>query len=409
MTLSRLEIYAGLMSVALMASSCSSDSLVDDSEPVQESNELLRFTSYNVSAQAGTRAGSALAQGFLVSCWKSFAGSKQQDVMGKYEVQYQKNDWYGTSDWCYIGEPNAFYQKQIERYWDFNNFPYRFHAISPCPAHADIANFTLDGNQLTIPNTVTYSYQTSADGTLSMPTSEAEPYVVAQISRDGTGKDLDHVIKDTSGNPVQVNTASSTLNRSVALPFHHLTSKVRFGIYCSDDDAGSLPDGMRISDVSVKVISTGFVTTAKGYEVTGLTTGSMLDGSLGPKTTTDAGLTLLTAATGATDEDVNRQINKCTSPATAYMCQMSEGILQIPQQNVEMTVSVTIGDVTYHDEHIVLTLPDNTTNTKFTWAPNTIYTYYIVLKRFDPRPIEFTCVVQSWQDVSGSLSTDLEK
>ncbi len=410
MAFSRPEISPWLLSVALLASACSSDSVVEEPEAsVPESNELMRFTSYNVSEQAGTRAGSALNQGFLVSCWKAFAGSKQQDVMGKYEVQYKQNDWYGTSEWCYIGEPESFYQRQIERYWDFNNFPYRFHAISPCPAHTDIANFTLDGQKLTIPQTVTYSYQTAAEGTLSMPTPQAEPYLVAQVSRDGAGKDLDHVINDADGNPVQINTSSATLNRSVALPFHHLTSKVRFGIYCDDDDAASISDGRIISDVTVKVISSGFVTDAKGYEATGLTTGSMMDGAFGPKTTTDAGVTLLTAAIGSTTPDVKRQINQCTSQAKAYMCEVPDGLLQMPQQNVEMTVSLKIGDVTYHDEHIVLVLPDNTTTTQFTWEPNTIYTYYIVLKRFDPRPIHFTCVLQPWQDISGSLSTDLEK
>lgn len=406
----RPEITALLLPVALLVSACSSDSVVDEQEaPVPESNELMRFTSYNVNEQAGTRAGSSLNQGFLVSCWKDFAGAKQQDVMGKYEVQYKQNAWYGTSEWCYIGEPESFYQRQIERYWDFYNFPYRFHAISPCPSHDDIASFTLDGQKLTIPQTVTYSYQTATDGALSIPTPQAEPYLVAQVSRDGEGKDLDHVIKDANGNPVQINTTSATLNRSVALPFHHLTSKVRFGIYCNDDDAASIADDRIISDVIIKVISTGFTTTAKGFEATGLTTGSMMDGTFGPKTTTDAGVTLLTAATGATDIDPKRQLNQCTSQAKAYMCEVPDGLLQIPQQNVEMTVTVKIGDVTYHDEHVVLTLPDNTTTTQFTWDPNTIYTYYIVLQRFDPRPIHFTCVLQPWQDISGSLSTDLEK
>lgn len=363
----------------------------------------MRFTSYSANLQSNTRA-TSLTQGFLVSCWKAFADAKQQTVMDKYEVQYQKNDWYGTSAWNYIGEPSAFYQTQIERYWDYSSFPYRFHAITPCPAHADISGFTLNGQQLTIPNSVTFSCQTAASGNLSKPTAEAEPYLVAQVSRDGQGRDLDLVVKDANGNPKEINNTSGTsLNRSVALPFHHLTSKVRFGIYT--DDGSAIDDDTRITNVSIKVVSSGFVTELKGYSAD-LTTGSMMGGSFGPQTTTDAGLTLITTTSDTDDKSL---LKNCTKPSTAYMCQAPDGLLQLPQQNVQMTVTLTIGDVTYVDEPVALVLADGTITDSFTWDQNTIYTYYIILKRLDPRPIEYTCTLEPWDDISGSLSTDLEK
>lgn len=365
----------------------------------------MRFTSYSANLQSNTRA-TSLTQGFLVSCYKAYADAKQQTVMDKYEVQYQTNDWYGTSAWNYIGEPSTFYQTQIERYWDYNSFPYRFHAITPCPAHADISGFTLNGQQLSIPNSVTFSCQTAVSGNLSKPTAEVEPYLVAQVSRDDQGKDLDLVVKDANGNPKEINnTTGFSLNRSVALPFHHLTSKVRFGIY-ADGVSTDFDETTRISNVSIKVVSSGFATDANGYEASGLNTGSMMSGTLGPKITTDAGLTLITTTTDNTDASL---LKNCNTVNKAYMCQAPDGILQIPQQNVKMTVTVTIGDVTYNDEPVALVQSDGTIVDSFTWDPNTIYTYYIKLHRFEPHPIEFTCSVEPWDDISGSLSTDLEK
>ena len=109
--------------------------------------------------------------------------------MDKYEVKYKTDPWANLSKWYYVGSTAEGYRKtQIERYWDSNAFPYRFYAISPCPAAADIDNFTLTDTKLEIPTT--YVYQTCNNGVL---TAGAEPYMPAQVEcPDGSNvKDID--------------------------------------------------------------------------------------------------------------------------------------------------------------------------------------------------------------------------
>ena len=101
--------------------------------------------------------------------------------------------------------------------------PYRFHAISPCPADDEIGNFTLSTDNLTMPTSVIYQSETMADGSI---VGGAEPYYVAQVSCTKESNDFDY---DLLNNNAQINKSNdghtTGLSRYVALPFHHITSK----------------------------------------------------------------------------------------------------------------------------------------------------------------------------------------
>ena len=85
--------------------------------------------------------------------------------------------------------------------------------------------------------------------------------------------------------------------------------------------------------------------------------------------------------------------------------------MQIPQEGVEMKVSLTLYDSS-HTKYMSLTnvpikLDDNSV---FKWEPGYIYTYYLIIGGIsDKLEIEFTCTLTPWDDISGSLSTDLEQ
>ena len=413
-----------ILTVLLLAASCSSNKLIKEEEPKgTESTDPMRFAAPNDNEQTPTKA-SALEQGFLVSCWKAFGAPGQHVVMDKYEVIYEHNDWYNSSKWGYVSDgSHSFYQTQYERYWDYSNFPYRFYAISPCPEYSKIGNFTLNEKKLVIPTSEQFAYQTSVDGLL---VGGAEPYMPAQVSRETTGRDYDLMVKAEDGVfQKEINTGSQTLNRSVSMPFHHFTSKVRFGFYCTD--LGT-PVDIEIYDIKVEVISSGFTTAARGYEAD-LSAGSMITGKFLERTKNAAVEPLLVLTNDATDAN---KLSKCLSRSTAYWAKCKEGTLQIPQTGVRMRVSFKVtgkmiddvvidayggrisydagtGVTTYSNLVISPKMEDGTVVDTFDWEENNIYTYYITVSRYFLLPIEFTATLTPWEDVSGSLETDLEK
>lgn len=350
--------------------------------------------------------------------------------MDKYEVQYQTNAWYNNSQWGYVSDgAHQFYQTQYERYWDYSNYPYRFYAISPCPPYSEIGNFVLTDKQLTLPETARFQYQTCTDGLLSQG---AEPYMPAQVSRNPEGKDHDLMAtNDDNSYPKEINIGSSTLNRHVALPFHHFTSKVRFAFYCQDLGEQDYDATLKVSDVEVKVISPSFTTEANGYSTTlsatpsATSTGTMISGDFTQRTTgTD--VTLLTMTT---DGDATNNMRRAIDRKTAYWTKCKTGMLQIPQKGVQMQISFKVhgkmmdnviidayhGQIVYDEEtnttsynNLLITIDDGLTDT-FEWEENTIYTYYIVVSRYFLHGITFTATLTPWEDVNGSLSTDLEQ
>lgn len=319
--------------------------------------------------RAATTSAPTLEQGFLVSCFK---GNSQQVVMDKYEVKYKKNEWENSSRWGYVGQKgnteDGFYQDQIQRYWDFSAFPYHFYAISPCPAHDAIKNFTLSKDKLIIPET--FSYQTCNNGT---STDVKEPYYVAEATYNEANR--------------------------VALPFRHIMSKVRFGIY----SAKQLATGnFYLSNVKVKVASVDFVKAAGGYLATLAKTGDIFKGTFTTpqKASIDTEKILL-------QTDVQHDLGTSKDQASAYFGGSDKGLLQIPQQGVKLTISFKINDTQYNDIAIAVKNGENSIDS-FNWEPNNIYTYYINISDLSPLTIEFSAQLAPWSDVEGSLETNLE-
>ena len=385
----------------------------------------MQFSQAVMSAPV-TRAASSssfLTEGFLVSCWKGFGSSKQAVVMDKYEVKYKTDAWANLSKWDYVGSTaEGFYKKQIERYWDANAFPYRFYAISPCPAAADIASFTLTTDKLEIPNTVSYIYQTSNNGVL---TAGAEPYMPAQVEcKDGTNiHDIDILNDNTVINKNRTENGATTLyDRYVALPFHHLTSKVRFAIY--NNYGKETPANFYIYNIKVKAVSSNFITEGHGYKAN-LTSSDMLHGSFTAttKAANDSQRLLL-----QTNDSKQGDLNKATDREHAYYCECKDGMLQIPQTGVKMTISFDVygldypSDFTSADGHITydkasktihytdIAIKDDKKNIDaFNWESNNIYTYVLKVSEFYPLTIDFSAELMPWTNVYGDIETNLEQ
>lgn len=394
----------------LFCVACSSDEVIEEIKEIDVTGtDLMRFTrATEAQTTPSTRADiNYLKSGFMVSTYKAFGNaSAQQTVMNKYKVDHNTtgSDWDGKTEdyWDYIGVND-----QKEKYWDYSNFPYRFNAIAPCPSESDIV---LSDNELKI--TKGYSYQTCTDGTLSPTDAIAEPYMVAQVQRETTGKDYDIFVGGTDN---EINSSSQTLNRYVALPFHHLNSKIRFGVYAKN--LWATENDTYIQDLSVNVSSENFVTAATGYAITN--TGSWYDKtsenskftSVTKLTSTDLKPALLTFTGGETVDGNNLKLHQGQS--TAYMLKCPDGIMQLPQKDVKMSVSLdlmqpgTTPTLVKKFTNVSIKLEDGTD--VFTWQSGFIYTYYLILDFEKNLEIQFTATLTPWEDISGSLSTDLEQ
>ena len=402
---------------------CSSDSTIQG-EDVYAGEIPMQFCQAAISTPITRSASTSyLTQGFLVSSWKGFGTGKQYLVMDKYEVKYQTDPWANLSKWDYVGSTTeGYYKTQIERYWDATAFPYRFYAITPCPAASDIDDFTLTESRLMIPTSVSYVYQTSNNGTL---TEGAEPYMPAQVEcTDGSNvKDIDLLNGNAFINKDRTqNGATTSYDRYVALPFHHITSKVRFAIY--NNYAKETPSDFYLYNIKVKAVSDNFITEGKGYAAD-LTNGDMLHGTFTEttKATTENEKTLL-----QTDDTKKGDLNAAVDKEHAYYCESKDGMLQIPQQDVKMTISFDVYGLDYKDDftsadgtitydkanktihYTDIVIKDNKTNTdSFTWESNNIYTYIIKISEFYPLSIDFSAELLPWSDVNGSIETNLEQ
>lgn len=366
--------------------------------------------------QGATKATQPLTTGFMVSTFKAFATPKQYTVMERYNVEYKTS---GTA-WDGNVRPYWDYTKvegQYEKYWDFSAFPYRFNAVSPYPA--DPSEVTLTDTALELRNAV-YGMQSVHNGLVTPSNAQVEPFLVAQVQRGTDGRDYDYMATSngTSEGPKPFNNASLARNRYVSLPFHHLNSKVRFGLYCTAPWATANP--LYIEDLTIKVISPNFVTRATGYSATG--TGSKgytwYDGTANSgfvtvdKVTDPATHTQLLRFDGGKDVSEN-DLSLHQGHASAYWLQCPDGIMQIPQVDVQLRVSLKIrrmdNDELYKEFTDVLIRMEDGTD-RYTWQSGYVNTYYLIIGEIqDELEIEFTCTLTPWEDVSGSLTTDLEK
>ena len=363
-------MVGALLCASLLA--CSSDTTVHEVEdPLEQIPMQFGQAAVDVPLTRAEGQGSkTLAQGFLVSCFK---GSSKLTVMDRYEVKYETDPWENESKWGYVGKTaDGFWQDQVQRYWDQSAFPYQFYAISPCPAHGNIKNFELSKDQLVIPEP--FNYQTCNNETRD---DVKEPYYMAAASY-------------------------STADR-VALPFRHIMSKVRFGIYSSNTQLAS--SNFNLSNVKVKVVSDNFVIAAKGYTAS---TADIFNGTFTTptKASTDADKLLL-----QTDKAHTKDLSTATDKDHAYFAgsdgsDNDKGLLQIPQKGVKLMISFDINSTPYSDIPIVVKNGDSS----FDWAPNNIYTYYINISDLSPLTIEFSAQLSPWTDVEGAnIDTNLEK
>ena len=399
------------LSACAVMCACATDTIVkEEDDDTPESFDPMSFTCQiqdDVPTTA-TRA-TALTTGFMVSTYKSYAlTDKQQTVMDRYTVEYK------TSGTAWDGNERPYWDYtqvsgQIQRYWDFSNFPYRFHAVAPCPADKSAVKLTDKEVRLD----KGYSYQTVTDGVVSPSNADAEPYMLAQVHRAADGVDTDILAQDDQHR--NINTSSTSLNREVKMPFHHLNSKVRFAVYCLSPWVTA--NYLYVKDLTVNVTSSDFVTSASGFEAT-CTESSSWRPDVSPfgftgLTKAASSSTLLSysgMSNGTPLQDNDLRENQ--TQKTANFLQCKDGIMQIPQDGVKMTVSLKLLKANHNDYKILADIPiklDDNTDV-FNWKPGYIYTYYLVIGGIlDKLEIEFTCTLTPWEDISGSLSTDLEQ
>ena len=398
------------LSACAVMCACATDTIVkEEDDDTPESFDPMSFTCQiqdDVPTTA-TRA-SALTTGFMVSTYKSYAlTDKQQTVMDRYTVEYK------TSGTAWDGNVRPYWDYtqvsgQIQRYWDFSNFPYRFHAVAPCPDNKSAV--TLTDTEVKLDKR--YSYQTVTDGFVSPSNADAEPYMLAQVHRAADGVDTDILAQDDQHR--NINTSSTSLNREVKMPFHHLNSKVRFAVYCLSPWVTA--NYLYVKDLTVNVTSSDFVTSASGFEAT-CTESSSWRPDVSPfgftgLTKAASSSTLLSysgMSNGTPLQDNDLRENQ--TQKTANFLQCKDGIMQIPQDGVKMKVSLKLLKADKSDYKTLTDVPIKLDDTEvFDWKPGYIYTYYLVIGGIpDKLEIEFTCTLTPWDDISGSLSTDLEQ
>lgn len=410
------KVITPLITLCLFTA-CSSDKVVEEVEEIKPIGEPIRFTCKLQENASATRA-AALEDDFLLSAYKSFQQSGQQTVMDDYHIQHTTSgsDWDGnvSHNWQYVGVDG-----QIERYWDNDGFPYRFNAVAPYTTNSSAISMT----DTKVDINATYKMQTWNDGEkTNADDREAEPYWVAQVQRGADGKDTDMI----TGSNIP-NASSTALNRYVAVPFHHLNSKIRFALYTTSAWATAHP--MYIEDFSIKVVSDDFVTEAGKYSATGTAANqySWYNG------TGNSGFSDLTKATAAGTEllhysgvDENHlplegnDLSKWQSKATAFWfdAKAKDGLMQIPQDGVKLTVSMNLylidGDdvlvFQFTDVPVKLALDGAAPTETHHWQSGNIYTYYLIIDNVgEMLQIDFTATLTPWEDLSGSLVTDIEQ
>lgn len=416
-----------LLSLAFFAA-CTTDKVLEEVEDISGSKDPMRFTVTKEGLDPASRASNPLNTGFMVSCYKLYGQTTQETVMPNYEVRHHTSGtaWDGTvaAYWTYDDV-----EGQFLKYWDYAAFPYRFNAIAPYPTNTD--GYILGDVSLKI--NAPYKAQTCHNGLVTPSDNEAEPHLLSQVQRNVDGTDHDII-----GTPSEINNGSTSKNRDVWMPFHHINSKIRFGVYHTTqwmtynktyiknlviNATGGTANGTYLS-----APTTGFATAATGYEASGTGSWRIKNGTSG-----FTGLTTFPATATNTYEVFRfdggesvegNDLTERQTRKTAYFLQCPEGIMQIPQEHVEMTVSFDLytpgaspgedGDLymSFQDVPVRLVLEDDTDSYQnyFDWLSGFIHTYYLVIGEIDNKlTITFTATLTPWEDVTGQLETDLEK
>ncbi len=416
----RLSILAALTAMA----SCSSNTALDEQPtPHEDLGTPLRFSSPAVGTmESRTRASESLKSDFLVSTYKNYGSSTaQEEVMHQYEAKYKTDTWNTTNtSWNTVGTTaDDFYQEQFEKYWDTSAYPYEFLAVAPAPIEnkAIKTGFSVIDGKVQITSTITG--QTVTDGMLTPEAASSPEYLLSQMERkrkdaDATQtEDIDKLTNTAIG-------SNTSPTGKVPLPFHHLTSKVRFAIYTTEpvSESQKLP----ITDVSFKVKSSdsnGFVTSASGYSANVSSTVNALAGTFSGLQYSTAPVELLKLSGPTTegtfpDAYLEKHEWKSKDDVNAYFFECKDGLAQVPQNNLQLLVSFTITPTVGEpykvtDMPVELTDADGNKVKVFTWEPNHLYTYYIVVRHLFSHEISFTATVSDWEDINGKIATNLEE
>lgn len=436
---SRVHYYIYIIA-ALLCVSCSFESVVEDITPtVPDSDDPIAI--FGMSEAAMTRASSMpsnmLRTDFVVSAFKHYGATdfsaKSHTVMPRYLVQYKENrdDWNGvvSSNWNYIDIINPWTtNRQEEKFWDYSGFPYRFYAVAPANGNGIGSNNgdiikghfqKLDNTELFInapfkAQSFTAPYvppSGSATLVLTPSNKESEPYLLAQVSRNPNGEDLD-IIKGKA-----INTESSTKSRRVWLPFHHLNSKVRFAIYT--DNLAQTDRVDYIKDLTIwaerlATVATGYH--AYGRDAWSINTGFSYFSGITVKDSVELINFNCIPDDGTSDRSYDQNnLSLHQSKSSAYFLECPDGIMQLPQNNVKLHITMKVvgndGKVTAHFYDYEITKDVGSAIDPTHWQAGCIHTYYIHLQ-FDDLMLPIittTCTLTPWEDISGSLSTDLEQ
>lgn len=458
-----LKILSSVLALSWLAS-CSSDTTITDI-PDYEEHDPLTFSVAASSTSVSRAASHELEQGFMVSTYKLYGEASQQTVMDRYEALYNIGPLYNGSKWNTVGnkgadnDPSSLYQTQYERYWDLSAFPYRFHAITPCPKQATvnalIADFKLSDKELIIPGTYTdgsdtkyilYQSQTAKDG-VADPEYIPDPYMIAQVERiydaqNNTYRDWDLLQPkftangDIDSRKTEIGSGSAT--RQVPLRFHHINSKVRFGIYTTVTNFPA--EALTISNVTITAKSAQepykkFLVSANGFEST-LSESNPSDEEnnffdkgkyndpdretsydLVKTTTKTADLKDATSRNKAYFFDIpSTKVGEKADGTPIYDNIVNEsgittpgGLLQIPQKGVELFVEFDINNEHYSFQ-LEIEKSGGSKQKQFDWRASCRYTYYIVVKNLVPFEIAFTATIEPWVTVTSSnIDTDLEQ
>lgn len=419
---------------ALMCVACTSESTLEPVTPIAPiGNDPIAFTgAYEGPATRSSMPSNMLRSGFVVSTFKNYSATSWDanvnTVMPRYMVDYKENrdDWNGVviSNWNYVNVNNLFTgNRQEEKFWDYSGFPYRFHALAPANGNTITTDHItkLDNNELFIK--ATYHAQTftapaittsgSESPSVSPSNQQAEPYLLAQVSRNNNGEDYD-IIKNKA-----INTESTSKNRRVWLPFHHLNSKVRFAIYTDN-----LMQTARIDYIKdLTIWAEHLATKATGYKAYGSDAWTSQSGysyfsdiKVNDKVEIfKYNCTPTSTSPSRSYEQNNLSLHQ--SRGSAYFLECPDGIMQLPQNDIKLHVTMKImdheGNETTHFYDYEITKENNvgTDADPTHWIAGCIHTYYIHLNFDDLKlPImTITCTLTPWEDVSGSLSTDLEQ
>lgn len=455
-----LKILSSVLALSWLAS-CSSDTTITDI-PDYEEHDPLTFSVASSSTSVSRAASHELEQGFMVSTYKLYGeASQQQTVMDRYEALYNVGPLYNGSKWNTVGSAgsdpaNTLYQTQYERYWDLSAFPYRFHAITPCPktsVNALITGFKLSDKELIIPDQyddgsgsttfVTYDSQTVSNGTIT-PVYVPDPYLIAQVQRDADGKDWDmlqpvfNADGDITSHKTKIDgTGSTERTRAVPLVFHHINSKVRFAIFTNVDAFPDEPLTIKNVTITAKNTSTQFrefITAAANFSasLSGVANDDKDNFFNKGRYISTHGASIQTLLSYTTNTKDLREANTrdkafffdIPSTIVGYKdggstpvyddifnssgIKTPGGMLQIPQNGVKLFVEFDINNEHYSFQ-FETKKSNGTTQNVFNWRASCRYTYYIVVTHLKPFEITFTSTIEPWVVVKSSeIGTDLE-